>query len=119
MVGTNFQRIIECVQKPSQPTCPNLNFADTSLFVYPSGSDPNKPWLTSTGCIELCGRVFQPYQAQDSLARFTLWLIPAIILIGHFHNPDLGFWNTSTVIIGLLGNPVGSLWAMLTRQEVY
>jgi hypothetical protein len=48
-----------------------------------------------------------------------MWVVPAIILIAHFHYSSLGMRNTCAVIAGLLGNPIGTLWAMLTRQEIH
>jgi hypothetical protein len=114
--GTNFPRYVECVRNPGQPSCPNLDFADKTLFVFPPGGDPSKPWLTSNGCTSLCGCGFQLWGAEDSAATFTLWLVPAIIQIAHFL--VLGIRNTYSVIVELLGNPINNMWAILTRREV-
>jgi len=83
-----------------------------------SSLDPARPWLlTLSGCKQLCGDGFNLWSAEDISSRFTLWILPVIIIIAHFHFSPLSGWNTSAVAVHLLGDPIDSIWSMLTRQE--
>lgn len=80
---------------------------------------PPHPLLTLRGCENFCGNSFQIWDLQDNISRFILWLFPVFIVIAHFQYPPLGHLNTIAVVLALISNPIGSLWSMLTRREVY
>lgn len=81
--------------------------------------NPDRPLLTPAGCESLCNDGFQLWAAQDTLLRFVLWLLPVIVVIAHFHFPPLASSNVIAVIVHLLGDPIDSLWSMMTRQEAF
>ncbi|KAF2184201.1 hypothetical protein K469DRAFT_200741 [Zopfia rhizophila CBS 207.26] len=95
---------------------PNITYTKPWLFSF---TDSTRPWLlTLQGCKEVCGESAELWSAQDTLFRFALWIMPAIVLIGHFHFPPLSRWNTVRVVIRLLGDPIDSIWSILMRQEI-
>lgn len=80
-------------------------------------SDPKNIGLTLPGCQQTCGRRFNFYD--DIGPRLTTWLIPVIILIGNMSFAPLGQIFSSLTIIHLLGDPIDSIWSLLTKLEVY
>lgn len=80
-------------------------------------TDIDRPFVTLKGCEELCGDGFQLWPWSDTFSRLITWVFPSIVLISHFHFAPLGGYNTFAVIAHLLGDPIDSIWAMLTRQE--
>src|SRR5947209_4019409 len=90
-----------------------------TFFFCPNGIKPegNKKFITRLGCETFCGHGYDPDPLDDIIIRFILWLLPVLILAAHFHFPTLGKANTLAVCWSLLGNPIGSLYAMLTRVE--
>lgn len=103
----------------------NLNSSDFTdsrqyfLFNQTTGErvHPERVLLTLQGCEETCHAGYGLWPAQDTLLRLVLWLLPAAILVGHFHFAPLPATNICQVIFHLLGDPIDSLWSMLTRQE--
>jgi hypothetical protein len=81
--------------------------------------DPSRAVVSLGGCERLCGTGFDLWPARETLARFILWVVPAIILLVHFRFAPLSLGNVCAVIAHLVGNPVDSLLSMLTRQELY
>jgi hypothetical protein len=76
------------------------------------------PLLTLFGCESTCGNGYELWPADDTLLRITMWVFPAIVLLVHFHFAPLGTANKFSVIAHILGNPLDTLWSMMTRQEV-
>lgn len=104
----------------------NLNTANLSdnrrqyfLFDPRTGQriHPDRVLLTLEGCEEICHDGYGLWPAQDTLLRLILWLLPAVVLVAHFHFAPLPATNICQVILHLLGDPVDSMWSMLTRQE--
>jgi hypothetical protein len=95
----------------------SMNVTDEQLIYF--SMNPTRPWqLTLFGCEQLCGNGVNLSSVKQISSRFYLWILPTIILIAHFHFSSLSGWNTSAVAVHLLGDPIDSIWSMLTRQEV-
>lgn len=81
-------------------------------------SNPRQLVLTFHGCEKICGDGYQLWPSKDTLGRLSLWVLPAIILLTHFHFPPLRWHNTMAVIIHAAGDPLDSLWSMLIRDRL-
>lgn len=79
--------------------------------------DPRQLVLTLPGCEHVCGDGWQLWPILDVLDHFSLWVLPAVILISHFLFPPLPWKNYAFVIFHAIGDPIDSLWSMLARQE--
>jgi hypothetical protein len=95
----------------------NPNCSDPEL-VCPNDSRSNL-MFTREGCLNRCGHGFEPDPMSDIIGRTILWLVPALVLVARFHFPPVGLWGTIAVLASLLGNPIGCLYALLTRMEVF
>jgi hypothetical protein len=73
--------------------------------------------LTVTGCEAQCGKNFDWYS--DVGPRLTTWLIPVVLLIGNLCLATLGKPNSLLTIMHLLGDPIDSLWSLLTKLETW
>jgi hypothetical protein len=73
--------------------------------------------LTVPGCEAKCGSNFDWYT--DVGPRLSTWLIPVVLLIGNFCFAPLGKPSSLLAIIHLLGDPIDSLWSLLTKLEVW
>ena len=79
--------------------------------------DPRQLLLTLPGCEHVCGDGWQLWPILYVLDHFSLWVLPAVILISHFLFPPLPWQNYAFVIFHAIGDPIDSLWSMLARQE--
>jgi hypothetical protein len=79
--------------------------------------DPRQLVLTLPGCEHVCGDGWQLWPILDVLDHFSLWVLPAVILISHFLFPPLPWTNYAFIIFHAIGDPIDSLWSMLARQE--
>jgi hypothetical protein len=82
-------------------------------------TNPNRIFLTQAACENLCGDGFGFWDPKDITLRIFLWVVPAIVLIAHFHFPPLPWWNYVAVVCHMLGDPIDTLWSMLVRIETY
>lgn len=81
-------------------------------------SGPNEIWLTIEGCQNNCPKPnFDLYS--DMWPRLLTWLVPALLLIGSVHLPRIGHVNRFFVIFHFMGDPIDSMWALLTKAEVW
>ncbi|KAK0636441.1 hypothetical protein B0T17DRAFT_519154 [Bombardia bombarda] len=78
-------------------------------------TNPNRIFITYEACERLCGDGYGLWETKDTLLRISLWVIPAVILIAHFHFPPLGPANIACVIAHMLADPIDTLWCLLTR----
>lgn len=78
----------------------------------------SQPLLSLFGCESLCNDGFELWPADDIVLRVVMWVLPACVLLVHFHFAPLGVGNNIAVITHLLGDPLDTLWSMMTRQEV-
>ncbi|KAI9831190.1 MAG: hypothetical protein M1826_003855 [Phylliscum demangeonii] len=76
-----------------------------------------RPYLSPLGCTELCGSGYELWPATDTLKRFGFFLLPLILLAGRFAYAPVAFSSIFWTFVHLLGDPVDSLWSILTRQE--
>ncbi|KAK4033594.1 hypothetical protein C8A01DRAFT_19491 [Parachaetomium inaequale] len=81
-------------------------------------SGPREIWLTLEGCQNNCPRPnFDLYS--DMWPRLLTWLVPALLLIGSVHLPRIGHANRVFAILHFMGDPIDSMWALLTKAEVW
>ncbi|KAH0562466.1 hypothetical protein GP486_002840 [Trichoglossum hirsutum] len=76
------------------------------------------PQLNKLGCETLCGDGFQLWPASDTFLRIVLWVFPMAVLVTRFQFAPLGPANMAFVIAHLIGDPIDSMWSLLTRREV-
>lgn len=98
--------------------CAQNEFQVCPLEPKPSSTALSLVILTREGCNHYCSDGTGLWPAKETMGRFVLWVLPAVILIAHFQFAPLSAWNTCSIVIHLLGDPVDSMWSMLTRQEV-
>lgn len=80
-------------------------------------SDPMNIELTIDGCRATCGAKFDWYS--DIGPRLTTWLVPVLLLIGNMFFARLGSDKSAFVILHLLGDPIDSMWSLLTKAETW
>ncbi|OCK84465.1 hypothetical protein K432DRAFT_401156 [Lepidopterella palustris CBS 459.81] len=81
--------------------------------------DPANGVLSLSGCYDLCGVTYEPWPWKDTFDRLSLWIIPATMLMAHLSFPPLHWSNYIFVILHAAGNPVDSLWSLLTRLKMH
>ena len=92
---------------------------NTTFYTNKSGyimSDPRNLILTLDGCNRLCGAPKQWYK--DIGPRFNVWLIPVILLIVNIEVSPFDKRKYYT-ILHLLGDPIDSLWSLLSKVEAW
>ncbi|KAK4167753.1 hypothetical protein QBC43DRAFT_297548 [Cladorrhinum sp. PSN259] len=74
--------------------------------------------LTIEGCQANCPKpYFDLYR--DMWPRLLTWLVPALLLVGSVHLPRIGHLNRLFVIFHYMGDPVDSMWSLLTKGEIW
>lgn len=81
-------------------------------------SGPDDVLLTIRGCRSTCPQPDLDLYS-DMWPRLLTWLVPALLLIGSVHLPRVGHFNRLSVIIHFMGDPIDSMWALLTKGEVW
>jgi hypothetical protein len=81
-------------------------------------SDRNNIQLTIEGCRASCPRPDHDLYG-DMWPRLLTWLIPALLLIGNLHIPKVGTLNRLLILVHFVGDPVDSMWSLLTKAEVW
>jgi hypothetical protein len=74
--------------------------------------------FTLSGCEAICGLGIAKYPNREISQRLITWLFPIVVLYANMHNPPLGWGYTILSSIHLLGDPIDSLWSLLTKLEV-
>lgn len=97
-----------------------LNSTDnTTFYTNDTGfimSNPDYPVLTLDGCERFCGAKKDWYP--DAGPRLNTWLIPVVLLIANMEVSPLDkrrYW----MVVHLLGDPVDSLWSLLSKVEAW
>jgi hypothetical protein len=108
----NFNQCYGWLQNQNEAS---LKFLFTNHTLY---GDPSRRFLTVLGCYKLCGTGFQPWPILEVLDRFSLWVFPVVILLTYLNIAPLGGLNYLAVVIHAAGDPIDSLWSILTRFEV-
>lgn len=96
-------------------------FRDDPIFYFNGTthmSGASEMWLTISGCQNNCPKPnFDLYS--DMWPRLLTWLVPALLLIGSVHLPRVGHINRLFIIFHFVGDPIDSMWALLTKSEVW
>lgn len=74
--------------------------------------------LTIEGCQSNCPKPYFDLYS-DMWPRLLTWLVPALLLIGSVHLPRIGYFNRLCVIFHFMGDPIDSMWSLLTKGEVW
>ena len=81
-------------------------------------SDPGNIQLTIQGCKSECPNPdFDFYD--DMWPRLLTWLFPVLLMIGNLHLPKVGHANRFLVVMHYIGDPIDSMWSLLTKAEVW
>ena len=75
-----------------------------------------KPMLTIGGCEQTCGKDFGWYR--DIGPRLSTWLIPVFLLLTNLEVSPLDK-RRYMMLAHLLGDPIDSLWSLLTKMEAW
>lgn len=100
---TNIQH-----QNPSDPRLVH-HFYDNGT-VIPSIID-----VTLSSCNQHCGRQWNLFPLLDTQKRITTWHIPLFILVGSMYFASFGIWNTLSVSVHLLGDPISTFESLLSK----
>ncbi|KAK3989762.1 hypothetical protein QBC44DRAFT_369821 [Cladorrhinum sp. PSN332] len=79
---------------------------------------PGHVYITYDTCLSKCGDGFQLWDIKDVLLRVSLWVIPAMVLIAHYHFPPLGAFNMICSFAHIVADPIDTLWCLLTRITI-
>ncbi|KAH7069127.1 hypothetical protein BKA63DRAFT_569982 [Paraphoma chrysanthemicola] len=79
-------------------------------------STPESPVLTLNSCNEMCGADFGWYV--DIGPRLSTWLIPVFLLLSNMEVSPLDK-RRYLMILHLLGDPIDSLWSLLSKLEAW
>jgi hypothetical protein len=96
-----------------------LTLNDTIFSLKDDGtprSTIEHPVVTLTGCYEMCGTGFGWYK--DIGPRLSTWLIPVFLLLSNMEVSPLDK-RRYLMILHLLGDPIDSLWSLLTKMEAW
>jgi hypothetical protein len=96
-----------------------LALNDTIFFKNDNGtprSTIEHPVVTLAGCYEMCGTGFGWYK--DIGPRLSTWLIPVFLLLSNMEVSPLDK-RRYLMILHLLGDPIDSLWSLLTKMEAW
>ncbi|KAK4162370.1 hypothetical protein QBC43DRAFT_356163 [Cladorrhinum sp. PSN259] len=94
----------------NRQVCVNDTFGDLT--------HPGQIYITYDTCLSECGDGFGLWDIKDVLLRVSLWVIPAIVLIAHYHFPPLGAFNMICSVAHIVADPIDTLWCLLTRITV-
>lgn len=99
----------------------SLSSNDPIFFTYNGShhmSQPGNIALTIEGCESTCPKPFFDLYS-DMWPRLLTWLIPALLLVGSVHIPRVGRLNRFFVIVHFIGDPIDSMWSLMTKAEVW
>ncbi|ERF76030.1 hypothetical protein EPUS_01363 [Endocarpon pusillum Z07020] len=74
--------------------------------------------LTYQSCVEHCGNGIDIWPADQIAERFTLWLVPAVVLVAHFHYASISWANTLIIVSHHFSSPIDSMRSMLARLSI-
>ena len=109
----------ECLDRV-QSSLQNGSIANKSSIFYQDDSGPvstfDEPILTIAGCEQMCGKSFGMYK--DVGPRLSTWLIPVFLLLSNMEVSPLDK-RRYFMLAHLLGDPIDSLWSLLTKLEAW
>jgi hypothetical protein len=74
--------------------------------------------LTIAGCQTNCPKPYFDLYS-DMWPRLLTWLIPALLLVSSVHLPRIGSLNRLFILFHYMGDPIDSMWSLLTKGEVW
>lgn len=75
--------------------------------------------LTIDGCRANCPNPDSDIY-EDAWPRLLTWLVPVLLLIGNIYIPKVGgVLNKTAAIMHYIGDPIDSMWSLLTKGEVW
>lgn len=89
------------------------------FLIPPPGAPAHTVGLEA--CEALAGPGYATYGPGNALDAIGTWVIPLLILVGNINYASfqkLAYWNQPIVALGLLGNPIHAMWALLTKLDV-
>lgn len=72
-------------------------------------------------CEALAGPGYGTYGLGNALDAIGTWVIPFLVLVGNINYASFqrqAYWNQLLIALGLLGNPIHAMWALLTKLDV-
>jgi hypothetical protein len=105
-----------CLAKVIDTLNNDTNFVSRNPNYFHRGSTIDNPLLTLQGCQALCGSKWGPYS--DDGPRVVEWIIPGILLIANVHFAPIGK-KRYLMIVHLLGDPIDSMWRLLSTIEYW
>jgi hypothetical protein len=117
--GEGFNRE-RCYAKVQSMLSEGLLAANDTAFYRDDGgtihSKPERPVLTLNKCNSICGAEYGWYV--DIGPRLSTWLIPVFLLLSNMEVSPLDK-RRYLMIIHLLGDPIDSLWSLLSKLEAW
>ncbi len=89
------------------------------FLIPPPGAPQHTVGLEA--CEALAGPGYGTYGLGNALDAIGTWVIPLLILVGNINYASFqrqAYWNQLMVALGLLGNPIHAMWALLTKLDV-
>jgi hypothetical protein len=115
--GFNRER---CYRKVQSMLAEGVLITNDTAFYRDDGgtihSTPERPVLTLNKCNALCGAEYGWYV--DIGPRLSTWLIPVFLLLSNMEVSPLDK-RRYLMIIHLLGDPIDSLWSLLSKLEAW
>lgn len=89
------------------------------FLIPPPGAPAHTVGLDA--CEALAGPGYGTYGVGNALDAIGTWVVPLLVLVGNINYASFqrqAYWNQVMVALGLLGNPIHSMWALLTKLDV-
>lgn len=89
------------------------------FLIPPPGAPAHTVGLTA--CEALAGPGYGTYGRANALDAIGTWVIPLLVLVGNINYASFqrrAYWNQLMVALGLLGNPIHAMLALLTKLDV-
>lgn len=88
------------------------------FLIPPPGAPSHTVGLEA--CEALAGPGYATYGLGNALDAIATWVVPLLILVGNINYASFqrqAYWNQLMVALGLLGNPIHGMWALLTKLD--
>ena len=89
------------------------------FLIPPPGAPAHTVGLKA--CEALAGPGYGTYGRANALDAIGTWVIPLLVLVGNINYASFqrhAYWNQLMVALGLLGNPIHAMLALLTKLDV-
>jgi hypothetical protein len=108
-----FETVVNMTEDGTLSSNDSVFYRDQNGNIF---SSPENPILTLPGCEELCGVPFNWYP--DAGPRLNTWLIPVVLLVANMEVSPLDK-RRYLMVFHLLGDPIDSIWSMLSKLEAW